>query len=483
MIEEKQLWKIAYLWVRYFKYKCIHYDPERKEVWLSHTQTGHINIFKYGSFTTQELEFDKSRIIEHHEELQNHLSFKVLKYDIYIITDKPFDPVTFNTMNPVKVRFHSIHSKKDLHQITHHPIVKYWIANNDKKSIKHYQRRVLNQNKIEQSMYQFTPVTYSLITINILIWLFILLFTPHRTDIEIINLGALSHFNVVHGEWYRLITSMFLHLDFEHLIFNMFSLYIFGKIVEANIGYWQMLVVYFFSGIFGNIVSLALLPSGFSVGASGAIFGLLGAIFALMVISQRFTRKALLQSIAAILIMAVITLLVRNVNIVAHLAGVMGGFLILYLGYLKSKHKRHFFLVLGITILVTLGLIIKIYLTQSTNIYNQIIQNEMHQGHYREARNMVSDTLKHHYDDDETYFLSGMIIATQDSKAEAMNEWEKGLRVFPNSSVLNYHMALANRSLADTKSAKKHINKALKVEPNNKNYKNLKKELDDASAN
>lgn len=64
-------------------------------------------------------------------------------------------------------------------------------------------------------------------------------------------------------------------------------------------------------------------------------------------------------------------------------------------------------------------------MTSDTNIYNQIIQREMHDGQYTEAKDMIKQTYQNGYADDVTYYLSGIIIATQDSKAEAMAEWER----------------------------------------------------------
>ena len=61
------------------------------------------------------------------------------------------------------------------------------------------------------------------------------------SDVKLLDLGGLVHFNVVHGEWYRLITSMFLHFNFEHILMNMLSLFIFGKIVESIVGPLRML--------------------------------------------------------------------------------------------------------------------------------------------------------------------------------------------------------------------------------------------------
>lgn len=103
----------------------------------------------------------------------------------------------------------------------------------------------------------------------------------------------------------------------------------------------------------------------------------------------------------------------------------------------------------------------------------------MNNGELSEAKHMISETMDKGYADDETYYLSGLVIAAKDSKAEAMAEWERGLRIFPKSVPLNYQMAIANRSLGDNKSAKKFVKQALNSNPQNNNAINLKKELDD----
>ena len=82
-----------------------------------------------------------------------------------------------------------------------------------------------------------------------------------------------------------------LHFNFEHILMNMLSLFIFGKIVESIVGSWRMLIIYFISGLFGNFVSLSFNTSTISVGASGAIFGLIGAIFAIMYLSKTFDKS------------------------------------------------------------------------------------------------------------------------------------------------------------------------------------------------
>ncbi|MCE4961232.1 rhomboid family intramembrane serine protease [Staphylococcus chromogenes] len=479
MLEEKYQWKAAYLWIKYLHYQCVHYDKEKNEVWLAHHKRGHIVIFKYDDFTTQELKFTYERLKEHQHDIDHFLTFKVRKYDVYLLNEKEMDISAFHTHHPVKIQFHHIKSKKELLQLNKHPLLNRELRSKDTKPLTYFKQRTLNQNPIEHAMYRFAPMTYSLIAINVLIWLCILLFVPHKTDLEIISLGALSHFNFVHGEIYRLITSLFLHLNFEHLLFNMLSLFIFGKLVESFIGHWRTLVVYLFAGVMGNLFSLAFINSSFSLGASGAIFGLLGALIAMMLISQKFTQKMMLQIIVAAIIMAVITLFMRNVNIIAHLTGLFAGGFIVYIGYYYKTYKKGFKILLIILGILVVGLLIRIFLIDDINIYNKIVQNEMNNGELSEAKHMIRETMDKGYADDETYYLSGLVIAAKDSKAEAMAEWERGLRIFPKSVPLNYQMAIANRSLGDNKSAKKFVKQALNSNPQNKNAINLKKELDD----
>ncbi|EGQ3706260.1 rhomboid family intramembrane serine protease [Staphylococcus pseudintermedius] len=479
MFEEKHLWQTSFLWMRYLNYDCVHYEKDKNEVWLAHKKRQHVVIFKQGPFTTQELDFDKDRIVEHQKQIAEFLGYDIKRYDVYVLTDKSFNTVNFNVHEPLQVQFHSIHNVKALRNTTTHPIIKRKLGQKDSKSLKEYQKRVLNQNIVEKAMYRFTPITYAVVAINVLIWLIVTWFTPHHTDYEIINLGALAHFNVVHGEWYRLITSMFLHIEFQHLLLNMLSLFIFGKLVEAFIGPLKMLGTYILSGIIGNLISLALITTSLSLGASGAIFGLMGALIALMIISRRFDQKVILQMVIAVVVMASLTLLIQNVNVVAHLGGLLGGVLVVYSGYFFNQNRLYFYILLGISIVILTLICIKIFMTSDTNIYNQIIQREMHDGQYTEAKDMIKQTYQNGYADDVTYYLSGIIIATQDSKAEAMAEWERGLKYFPNSPTLNFHMAIANRSLGDDKQAKSYIQKAIKACPNNQEYQNLKKELDD----
>ena len=474
----KLYWKALYYWIRYLNYNVIYRDNEDDEIWLSHKRKHSIVVFRKDVTSTQEIRFDKSKIMERPEEIQQFIGYIPESYEFYYFTDKELSKENLNEEKPIKLKFKIISNEQSLKSLPiNFLLLKMLINNEDKRTYLHYKRKVLTQNLVDKHMQRFTPITYTLILINIVIWLCMILYLNRFSDVKLLEVGGLVHFNVVHGEWYRLISSMFLHFNFEHILMNMLSLFIFGKIVESIIGSWRMLIIYIISGLYGNFVSLSFNTTTISVGASGAIFGLIGSIFVIMYLSKNFNKKMIGQLLIALVVLIVFSLFMSNINIMAHLGGFISGVLITLIGYYFKTQRSLFWSFLIVFLLIFIILQIRIFTISEDNIYDKLIRDEMIKGNYSEAKNVVKQTLNNNYADDETYYLSGLITATKSSQAEAVSEWERGLRKFPNSGILNYELAIANRSLSDDKKALKYIKKAVAINPNNKKYVNLKKEL------
>lgn len=474
----KLYWKALYYWIRYLNYNVIYRDKEDDEIWLSHKRKHSIVVFRKDVTSTQEIRFDKSKIMERPEEIQQFIGYIPESYEFYYFTDKELSKENLNEEKPIKLKFKIISNEQSLNSLPiNFLLLKMLINNEDKRTYLHYKRKVLTQNLVDKHMQRFTPITYTLILINIVIWLCMILYLNRFSDVKLLEVGGLVHFNVVHGEWYRLISSMFLHFNFEHILMNMLSLFIFGKIVESIIGSWRMLIIYIISGLYGNFVSLSFNTTTISVGASGAIFGLIGSIFVIMYLSKNFNKKMIGQLLIALVVLIVFSLFMSNINIMAHLGGFISGVLITLIGYYFKTQRSLFWSFLIVFLLIFIILQIRIFTISEDNIYDKLIRDEMIKGNYSEAKNVVKQTLNNNYADDETYYLSGLITATKSSQAEAVSEWERGLRKFPNSGVLNCELAIANRSLSDDKKALKYIKKAVAINPNNKKYVNLKKEL------
>jgi rhomboid protease GluP len=152
-----------------------------------------------------------------------------------------------------------------------------------------------------------------------------------RPDTEaLLRWGANFAPLTVHGEWWRLMTSMFLHGGLLHLAFNMWALHDNGKLVERVFGNVHFLVIYFGSGLAGSLASLAWRQDAVSVGASGAIFGVFGALLA-FALRQRtrlthFFRRLKANVLLFIGISLGLGFMVPGIDNGAHLGGLLAGF-------------------------------------------------------------------------------------------------------------------------------------------------------------
>ncbi|QGH33114.1 rhomboid family intramembrane serine protease [Gracilibacillus salitolerans] len=174
---------------------------------------------------------------------------------------------------------------------------------------------------------QFYPVVSAIVALQVIIWLIVGL-VPGVGD-WIYTMGVGWNGMISQGEYWRLITPIFLHAGFGHILFNSFSLILFAPALEQMLGKVKFLVVYFTAGIAANILTYIVEPNPFytHVGASGAIFGLFG-LYLFMV----FFEKKLIdpQNARLILIISVIGLVMTffraNINISGHLFGFVAGF-------------------------------------------------------------------------------------------------------------------------------------------------------------
>lgn len=168
-----------------------------------------------------------------------------------------------------------------------------------------------------------TPyLTYALIVINVIFFLG-QLFVPNFTDsLAVWNIGI-----VLGKQFYRLLTGMFLHGNLLHLFFNMYALYIIGKQLEGFLGRGKYISVYLLSGLMGNMLSVALHNDNFAaVGASGAIFGLMGALL-YFGYHYRVYLGGVLESqiIPLIVINLAIGFMFTGIDNFAHIGGLIGG--------------------------------------------------------------------------------------------------------------------------------------------------------------
>lgn len=203
-------------------------------------------------------------------------------------------------------------------------------------------------------------ITYILIALNVLIFLALLAFeqqTGKSYDELLITYGAKVNDLILEGEYWRLFTAIFLHGGIMHLIVNCYSLFALGTLVERLFGRGKFLGSYLVAGVLGNIISF-MFVRGYSVGASGAIFGLMGMLLYYGIEKPVQFKKYFSRGV---LITIVINLgygfSVSGIDNCAHLGGLVGGFLAIGM-FSKSEKKKWYtnrLLYLLVLIAVTVG--------------------------------------------------------------------------------------------------------------------------------
>ena len=175
---------------------------------------------------------------------------------------------------------------------------------------------------------------------NILIILNIIVFALTMTIPKLANMFVLDPSSVRNGEVYRLITCIFMHASILHLVFNMYALSIIGKQVETFLGKTKFLIVYLFSGLTGSLLSCAI-TNTYSLGASGAIFGLMGSLLYFGYHYRLYLGSVLLgQIVPVIVINLVVGYLTPSIDNAAHIGGFVGGlFLSMALGVNKDDER------------------------------------------------------------------------------------------------------------------------------------------------
>lgn len=161
-------------------------------------------------------------------------------------------------------------------------------------------------------------VTWGLIILNIIVFL-ISLYT------NILPAFAVNRTYIQNGEYYRLITGIFLHASIAHLICNCYSLYIIGMQLESFIGRVKFLIVYLLSGLAGSMLSIYF-SNSFSVGASGAIFGLLGSLLYFGYHYRIYLETVIKSQIIPLIILnLMLGFMMSGVDNAAHIGGLIGG--------------------------------------------------------------------------------------------------------------------------------------------------------------
>jgi membrane associated rhomboid family serine protease len=192
--------------------------------------------------------------------------------------------------------------------------------------------RQRTQTRTLQSMAVEPIATYVLIAINVAVYFGARSGGSAYTDLVLFGPA------VADGDYWRLLTAGFLHVEFMHVALNMLSLFWLGRMIEPALGHVRFVAIYLASLLAGSLGVMILDPNAPTLGASGAIYGLLGAA----IVMARNRNISLIQSglLPILALNFVFTLTVPNISLGGHLGGLIGGLIATFLVEEIAKRRR-----------------------------------------------------------------------------------------------------------------------------------------------
>lgn len=362
--EQHILYELAYRLIAQENFEVLHINEKNDEIWLEkldHKKSKVVRLLHKGFDWKNHLKLDIAQVFHKTKALKKLLVSRTVEiYNVYISTHPPVDaweelkrPMLLKEKNPPVMNMYYISSTNTLEELkrfTGDIGISDFEPNNNSESeteklIQNYKLKIASilyaKQKEVKSVFSFGKpfLTYILIIVNLIIFL-LLESTGSSNDIaHLVQFGASFKPAIVNGEWWRIVSAMFLHGGYLHLIMNMLALYYLGIIVERIYGSRRFLCIYILAGIGGGLASFAFSsPVSVGVGASGAIFGLFGALLFFGTIHKKLFIQTMGRGILTIIaINIVIGITIPQIDMSAHLGGLVTGFLATAFCYLPKK--------------------------------------------------------------------------------------------------------------------------------------------------
>lgn len=373
--EQYLMYQLAYKLVNEEQYEMLHINPKSNEVWLekqSRQSSKLIRIVQRGFDWKNHLKKDIASVFKRVKLMNKHFIGKEVDVsNIYVTEHEPVDswnelkqPMVMKDKKPIKMNVFYITNENrydeekrllkqlDVGVVLDEDIPSEIVQKTTVQQYKHILVNFLNEknNQIKRTFsYGKARITFLLIFINLIIF-FMLELNGGSTNIEtLVKYGAKYNPAIIEGEWWRIISSMFLHIGALHLFMNMLAIYYLGTAVERIYGSTRFVIIYFISGIIGGLTSFAF-NTHIAAGASGALFGLFGALLYFGVIHKQLFYQTMGKSVIFILLINLaFGFLVPQIDMGAHVGGLIGGFIAAAIASLPyQKHSVTLHRMLGV---------------------------------------------------------------------------------------------------------------------------------------
>ncbi|MDP4085228.1 MAG: rhomboid family intramembrane serine protease [Bacillota bacterium] len=506
--EEYIFWRMAQFFITELGYRIIQLFEGHKECWLEKVENKEASIIRLHQFKmdwSNMMQRDIELTAANGERIRRQLNRNELKMiNILISPFPPVDEYEYQLNQPYffqennKTMVHSTLIASGEYESGFNRLTN-WIGTDPSFQIKdeYLQDEVaaikgmvlesaMKRAKKEETLPKNPPfITYSILFIQLAVYIWLETHGGSTNTSTLIKYGAKLNPLIYSGEWWRLITPVFLHIGFIHLAMNSISLFFLGMVTEKIYGKWRFLFIYLFAGFTGLIASF-IFSIYLSAGASGAILGCLGA---LLYYGLAFQKNYNIKLRSNVIFLLVILLSLASgfktagIDNVGHFGGLIGGFLAAGIVDFPKRKKLHIqSLFLLMSFIIVLGSLFYGYSTsaKSRNINSYLvlsedyIQNHQYDQAYQLLKSVEKNSLK---PSSQIYFELSYSEIKLGKLSDAKAHLLKTIRLDSTFDEAFYNLALIYIEENDYQSAKKYAVKAVKLKPNQKNYVNLLNEI------
>ncbi|WP_042223452.1 rhomboid family protein [Oceanobacillus manasiensis] len=503
--EQYSMYQMAYHLVTKHQFELLYINNKEEEIWLEQNKKRNSNVIRLvhkGFDWKNHLRNDIAVAFQHGKALKKVISGKFITiHNVYFSSHPPVDeweflkkPMQLNEKNATKMHvyyitdensreeksrlYRSINVVEPLEQSTNEEMETAVLT--IKKALE--DSITAKKKEIQDVFFYGKPFfTYILLAIN----LFLFVWLESRGGSEdirnLIASGAKYNPAIIAGEWWRIISSMFLHIGVLHLMMNMLAVYYLGSTVERIYGSIRFIIIYFLAGIGGGIASFAF-SFNVSAGASGALFGLFGALLFFGLIYKKIFFQTMGRGVLIILaINIVFGFLVPQIDYSAHLGGLTAGFIVSAIIHLPGKRRVFSQLsALIIYILLISGLIIYgLQHNENSQEYHlmhidQLLQEEKYQKVVEVATEALTKDgeLKANL-----LFQRSYAYIQLDRIEEAQTDLEKTIEYNSSLAEAHYNLAIIYTNKSEMVKAKEAIERANQLNPEDENITNLHNQL------
>src|SRR5690625_1120697 len=492
-------------------YELLHINDQIKEIWLQKYENKTSQVLR---LTTQEfnwknhLKKDIAQVFQKTKALKRYLSRKSVEVNnIYITKHAPVDdwetlkkPMLLKEKkNPIRMNVYYLdednfqEEEKRLENHLHFTIPDRDVEKPEdtlkdetdyyKKKLAHF---VSNEKRKQEDVFSYGKprLVYWLLLINILMYLYLEINGGSESIDNLIKYGAKYNPAILmDGEWWRIVSSMFLHIGLIHLIMNMIAIYYLGVFVERIYGSFRFFIIYMLAGIGGGLASFAF-SMNVSAGASGALFGLFGALLFFGLIYKRLFFLTIGMNLLILIgINIVFGFTVPAIDNAAHIGGLITGFIAAAIVHLPKKEnilKQGFAFGLYIILIIIL-IVFGIYNNENDPSYQlSRIDHLLEVNDFDKVVEITTETL-----DDPGSYEAPLLFQRSYAYIEleefdlAIQDLEKSIKLDDEEPIPEsyYNLALLYYETGEQMKAEEAIKEAYNLNPQDENYIDLYEEI------